>query len=186
MSLTTTAALVAAALAVLPAAPQRRVRAQPVTPSITPRDGPAWTDPQRCASDIALFAECFRAGLPLAAAAGAVADTHGAARSPWRTVTALSALGVEPERAWSELCTIPGGEALASLVTMSEASGTAIVEGCGRITEQLRGEAADRAKAKAERAGVLIAIPLTAFFLPAFFALGLAPVVISLGATLLS
>lgn len=32
---------------------------------------------------------------------------------------------------------------------------------------------------------MLIAIPLTAFFLPAFFALGLAPVVISLGSSLL-
>ena len=40
--------------------------------------------------------------------------------------------------------------------------------------------------ARAERAGVLIALPLTACFLPAFLVLGLAPVVISLGTELLS
>ena len=80
---------------------------------------------------------------------------------------------------------IPGGEALAGLVTMSNTSGTAIVDGCGRIAQQLRDDASDLATAKAERAGVLIAIPLTACFLPAFFVLGLAPVVVSLGANLI-
>lgn len=189
MSIWVPAALAAAAFAVAPTVPHHRVRSQPVTPSITPRDGPrdgpAWADPQRAASDITLFAACFRAGLPLPSAAGAVADTHGVARSPWRTVTALSALGAPPERAWAELHAVPGGEALASLVTMSDASGTAIVDGCRRIAAELQADAADRAKAKAERAGVLIAIPLTAFFLPAFFVLGLAPVVISLGANLI-
>ena len=33
---------------------------------------------------------------------------------------------------------------------------------------------------------MLIAIPLTAFFLPAFFVLGLAPAVISLGTSLIN
>ncbi|MDU6013102.1 MAG: type II secretion system F family protein, partial [Corynebacterium sp.] len=37
----------------------------------------------------------------------------------------------------------------------------------------------------AERAGVFIALPLAVCFLPAFIVLGLAPVVISLGAQLL-
>ena len=162
-----------------------------------PRDGPAGVQPERCASDIGVFAACATAGLPPAAAAAAVADTHttqhaqsaepGASggHTPWHTTAALLALGAEPERAWSELHPLPGGTDLANVVTLSNASGAALAEGCHRIAARLRDEATDRATAQAERAGVLIAIPLTAFFLPAFFVLGLAPVVISLGTDLL-
>ena len=152
---------------------------------IRPRDGPAVTDPNRAASDIALFAACITAGLPPALAAAAVADTYVGETSAWHTASGLLALGAQPERAWSELRTIAGGEDLANLVTLSNASGAALASGCTRIAERLRSASADTAAAKAERAGVLIAIPLTAFFLPAFFVLGLAPVVISLGAGML-
>ncbi len=38
-----------------------------------PRDGPAGVQPERCASDIGVFAACATAGLPPAAAAAAVA-----------------------------------------------------------------------------------------------------------------
>ncbi len=184
MSWTLTIAFAAAALAVAPTQPSGRTQITPATRPKTPRDGPAYADPARAASDITLFAACYRTGLPVQAAAAAVADTYPG-QSPWRTVAALSALGVDSERAWSELHAIPGGEALAGLVTMSNTSGTAIVDGCGRIAQQLRDDASDLATAKAERAGVLIAIPLTACFLPAFFVLGLAPVVVSLGANLI-
>ena len=74
-----------------------------------PRDGPATTDHNRCASDIALFAACVTAGLPPALAAATVADTYQFAASPWHTTAALLALGANPERAWSELRTLPGG-----------------------------------------------------------------------------
>ncbi|MHA5282046.1 type II secretion system F family protein [Corynebacterium sp. CQ3829_602738] len=176
------ALLVAAALCVAPAGPGGRVTA--TTPK-APRDGPETADPERCASDIELFAACVSAGLPAATAAAAVADTHGT-RSPWHTVASLTALGVEPQRAWAEIRHLPGGEDLAGLVALSATSGTSLAAGCGRIAAQLRAGAGDRAKAKAERAGVLIAIPLTAFFLPAFFVLGLAPAVISLGTSLIN
>lgn len=179
------ALLIAAALVIGPAVPARRVVDTPAPTPKNPRDGPDHARPDRAASDIALFAACFEAGLPVATAAAAVAETHGA-DSPWHTVAALLALGVEPERAWSELHAIPGGEDLAGLVTMTHSSGAALAQGCERIASNLRADAADHAKTKAERAGVLIAIPLTAFFLPAFFVLGLAPVVISLGTNLIN
>lgn len=182
------AALFAAtALAVPPAAPARRLGA-PASNTKLPRDGPlggAHAEAERSASDIGLFAACAQAGLPPALAAAAVADTYGGEPSPWHTTAALLALGAEPERAWSELAAIPGGSDLAHLLTLSNSSGTALAAGCERIAEHLRDDAADAATARAERAGVFIAIPLTAFFLPAFFALGLAPVVISLGSSLL-
>lgn len=147
-----------------------------------PRDGPP--DRHRIASDIELFAACFRAGLPVSAAAEAVANSYGlegGLADKWRRVVAYHQLGVEPERAWSAMDGVPGCEELASLVALSHASGSAVAEGCERIVATLREEAADDATAAAERAGVLISIPLAAFFLPAFFVLGLAPVVIGLG-----
>ncbi|QYH20376.1 type II secretion system F family protein [Corynebacterium aquatimens] len=193
----TTAAL--AALAIVVTAPRPAVRLTAVTAEAgnRPRDGPRTgspagsragtrgADPHRCASDISLFAACATAGLPSALAAAAVADTHRGEHTAWHTTAALLALGADPERAWFELAAVPGGADLANLVTLSNASGAALADGCGRIAARLRAEAADGATAKAERAGVLIAIPLTACFLPAFFALGLAPVVISLGAGLI-
>ncbi|WP_115685430.1 type II secretion system F family protein [Corynebacterium senegalense] len=162
----------------------------------TPRDGPALrlrpagVDRHRAAADIELFAACFRAGLPAASAAAAVAESYGAdpgpdsPADPWRTVAALSALGVETQRAWAEMHRVPGGAELAALIALSSASGSAVAAGCERIAAGLREGAADDAKARAERAGVLIALPLTAFFLPAFFVLGLAPVVIGLAGKL--
>lgn len=175
----------ASALVVWGPGPRGRLQAQ-APAAARARDGPAGADPLRCATDIALFAACARVGLPPAAAAAAVADTHPGEATPWHTTAALLALGSDPERAWSELRAIPGGADLANLVTLSNAAGSSLASGCTRIAERLRAASADHATAKAERAGVLIAIPLTACFLPAFFALGLAPVVISLGATILN
>lgn len=189
----TTALFLAAALVLPPVSPDVRVKYLRGEGPKTPRDGPRGATPpinaHRAAADITLFAACCEAGLPLATAAAAVADTYeesdGEPGSAWHTVAALTALGVDPGRAWNELHPLPGGAELAGLVTLSNSSGSAIVAGCSRIVERLQAEAADEAKEKAERAGVLIAIPLTACFLPAFFVLGLAPAVISLGSAML-
>lgn len=192
-----TALFLGAALALPVAPPRTRLTPEPATrefTSKTPRDGPP--DRHRIASDIELFAACFRAGLPVSAAAGAVADSYalstgeGEVLPPlaqkWRRVVAFHELGVEPERAWSAMDGVPGCEELASLVALSHASGSAVAEGCDRIVAKLREDAADDAIAAAERAGVLISIPLAAFFLPAFFVLGLVPVVIGLGSQMFS
>ena len=156
----------------------------------TPRDGPGTR--HRIASDIELFAACYRAGLPAATAADAVVASYdgtplgdNTTADRWRRVVAYLSLGVEPDRAWAVMDGTPGLEQLASLVTLSHASGTAVAEGCDRIITELREAAADDATAAAERAGVLISIPLAAFFLPAFFVLGLVPVIIGLGAEVL-
>lgn len=190
------AVFLGAALALPATPPHERLTQAPSSSAFAskaPRAGPP--DRHRIASDIELFAACFRAGLPVSVAAEAVADSYESNRSheaghgveslplaqKWRRVVAFYDLGVEPERAWSPMDGVPGCEELASLVALSHASGSAVADGCDRIVAALREEAADDATAAAERAGVLISIPLAAFFLPAFFVLGLAPVVIGLG-----
>ena len=73
------ALLLGAALMLPPAArPHSRIAthaAESDSAPKTPRDGPP--DKHRIASDIELFAVCFRAGLPVSAAAQAVADSYG-------------------------------------------------------------------------------------------------------------
>ncbi|WP_291314347.1 type II secretion system F family protein [Corynebacterium sp. UBA2622] len=196
MSTLVPAIFTAAALCVPVAGPGGRV-----SPPKSPRDGPVphrfpasrahtalKVESHRVASDLDLFAACFRAGLPAASAAAAVAESYdgddGEVPGMWRTAAALTVLGAEPERAWAHMHRLPGGAELAALVALSGTSGAAVAVGCERIAAGLREDASDVATARAERAGVLIAIPLTAFFLPAFFVLGLAPVVIGLAGTL--
>lgn len=157
----------------------------------TPRDGPrarADADRLALAADIDLYAACLRAGLSPATAAAALVEAGAdpATRPAWRSVSALLAIGVPAERAWSEVAGIPGLTDVAGLATLSGRSGAAVSEACGRLAAALRDEAAAQATARAERAGVLIALPLTLCFLPAFLVLGLAPVVISLGTALLT
>ena len=131
--------------------------------SIRVRDGP--TDILAIAADIELFAACIHSGLSTAHAATAVASVSE--NEQWRSVQALLAIGVGAGRAW-------------------EPSGGALSTGCERIVDKLRNDTAHAATAAAERAGVLIALPLAVCYLPAFFILGLAPTVISLGATMLN
>lgn len=152
---------------------------------LTPAPGP---DRLAVASDIDLFAACARAGLSMSAAAHAVAETCAdpALADRWRSVAALLAIGVPAERAWTGMADLPGLSELAGLARTSQRSGSAVAEGCERIAAGLRADAADDATARAERAGVFIALPLAVCFLPAFFTLGLAPVVIGLGTRLLA
>lgn len=160
-----------------------------------PRDGPAWIrrfasqptpDHIGAAFDIELFAACLRAGLGPAGAAAAVATVaHPAARSAWTATAARLGLGVPAARAWEPLRAVPGLEELAGLVVMSQNSGASIVPGCTRLAAALRADAADAATARAERAGVLISLPLALCFLPAFIVLGLVPIVVSLSTQML-
>ncbi len=154
-----------------------------------PRDGPRGgrVDRLAMAADIDLFAACTTAGLATATAAGAVATTGGESTAGlWRSVAALSAIGVPAERAWAGMAEVDGLAEVAVLARMSQRSGTAVADGCRRLATTLRADATDDSTARAERAGVLISLPLAVCFLPAFFTLGLAPVVISLGTDLLS
>lgn len=168
-----------------------------------PRDGPvpgpAWLrqiigagqkpppDALSVAADVSLYAACTRAGLSTVAATNAVADAAGPeTTAKWQQVCALLSVGVDPHHAWSAMNDTPGLSELAGIARMSQRSGAAIASGCERIAVTLREDAADGAKAAAERAGVFIALPLAVCFLPGFILLGLAPVVISLGAELIN
>lgn len=156
----------------------------------TPRDGPL--DYFRVAADIELFAACLRAGRSTSGAVEILASSYAPGNHQtsytaerlaraWQSAASLNALGATPATAWQELEKIPGLSDVAALIKLSSTSGASLAEGCHRIASSLHDDASDQATARAERAGVLISIPLALFFLPAFLVLGLAPVVISLG-----
>lgn len=151
-----------------------------------PRDGPpAKADPLDVAADIELFAACLQSGTGVAQSVAAVAEAASSgSQHTWRMIASLLAVGVEPRRAWAPAAGIDGLDDVANLVVLSESSGAAIATGCQRIVTRLRADLAAHATANAERAGVLIALPLALCFLPAFIVLGLIPVVISLGSQL--
>lgn len=153
----------------------------------TPRAGPSEPDNLALADDIDLFALCLTAGLPMSDSTRAVADAAAAGTAAhWARAASLLGIGLPAERAFAEVEHVGGFDELARLICRSTHSGSAIAGGCRDLAARFRDEAADQAVARAERAGVLISVPLTGCFLPAFIVLGLAPVVISLGADLLN
>lgn len=169
----------ALALCIPTSAPLRRL----VRPK-TPRDGPGKQPaPLDVAADLELFAACVEAGLSVREALAGVASTSACAA--WKEAATLLGVGAPLAAAMDVLRAQPQLEDLAGLLELSGESGAAIAAGCHRLVETLRAEATAHATARAERAGVFIALPLAVCFLPAFIVLGLVPVILSLGSQLL-
>ncbi len=64
-------------------------------------------------------------------------------------------------------------------------SGAALAEVARGLAEEVRAGLSDEAEAAAQRAAVLVTLPLGLCFLPAFLCLGVVPVVIGLASALL-
>lgn len=128
-----------------------------------------------------LFATCLRAGLPVPQAIKAVtAGVDGSEMGALRSTANLLALGADPVQAWAEARAGPRTAELARAAQRTARSGSALAEVAEEMATQLRVSTADAAEARAQRAGVLIAGPLTLCFLPAFLCLGVVPVVLGL------
>lgn len=170
----------AAAIICLGIAPITRIR---TTSPTAPRDGPTTTKPHELdlASDLELLAVALESGLPTASAIKAVAEASGAStHTQWQRISGLIGIGVSPAQAFHDCHHLEGFDQLSRLIARSYSNGHAIADGCRDIATALRDGAADAAIARAERAGVLITLPLTGCFLPAFLILGLAPVIYSM------
>ncbi|MEU0544844.1 type II secretion system F family protein [Nocardia sp. NPDC005978] len=146
-------------------------------------------DPLEIAGALDLFAACLTAGLPAAAAAGAVAPTAPEPLgSVLRRAADLLALGADPVTAWEQAtagCPDESVGALARMARRSARSGAGLATAVTELAQRRRAAAEDAAAARAERAGVLIGGPLGLCFLPAFVCLGIVPVVIGLAGRVL-
>ena len=163
-----------------------RARIQP--PGIVPtsrRPASSVVDPLAAASTLEVLAACLRSGMAVSTAAGAVAPSAppDLARILHRA-SDLLALGADPASAWSGQAD-DHADALLRLARRSASSGAALAQGVAGLASQTRDDAADAARAAAERASVLIAGPLGLCYLPAFLCLGIVPVVVGLAGDVL-
>ncbi|MCY0951319.1 type II secretion system F family protein [Streptomyces sp. H27-S2] len=134
-----------------------------------------------------LLAACLAAGAGPVEAAEVVGESLG---GPVGEALARSGaelrLGGEPGSAWGRLAGIPGARPLAECLERAARTGAPAAEPVSRIASGLREDRARCAGARAQRAAVLVTAPVGLCFLPAFLAIGVAPVVIGMASGLLS
>ncbi|MFC5803252.1 type II secretion system F family protein [Streptomyces formicae] len=134
-----------------------------------------------------LLAACVSAGAGPREAAEAVGESLGGPVGERLARTAAELrLGSEPARAWGRFAEIPGAAGLARCLEQAGSSGAPAAGPVSRLAAGLRAERARSAAARAQRAQVLITAPVGLCFLPAFLAIGVAPVVIGLASGLLN
>ncbi|MFD8981116.1 type II secretion system F family protein [Streptomyces sp. NPDC059564] len=134
-----------------------------------------------------LLAACLAAGAGPVEAAEVVGESLG---GPVGERLALAGaelrLGGEPGAAWGRLARIPGARGLAECLERAARTGAPAAEPVSRLAAALRAERSRQAGARAQRAAVLVTAPVGLCFLPAFLAVGVAPVVIGMASGLLS
>ncbi|MEV0776348.1 type II secretion system F family protein [Streptomyces sp. NPDC050433] len=133
-----------------------------------------------------LLAACVSAGAGPREAAEAVGESLGGPVGERLVSTAAALrLGGEPVETWGRFGEIPGAAELARCLERAGSTGAPAAEPVSRLADGLRADRARRAAARAGRAQVLITAPVGLCFLPAFLAVGVAPVVIGLATGLL-
>jgi pilus assembly protein TadC len=133
-----------------------------------------------------LMAACLAAGSSPAPAAEAVGQSVGGPLG-MRLIRAATELrlGGEPAAVWGQLRSLQGGDGFARCMERAGTAGVPAVEPVTRLAAELRSRQARAASARARRAAVLVTGPLGLCFLPAFLAVGVAPVVMGLARSLL-
>jgi len=127
-----------------------------------------------------LLAAALKAGAPVDRAAYAVAEALAGPLGERLDRTARSLrLGAEPAEAWAHLADVTGARRLIAAAVRSSSSGGALARALTRLADDLRADRAVSAEAAAQRAGVLIVLPLGLCFLPAFVLAGLVPVLVA-------
>ncbi|MFJ8813551.1 type II secretion system F family protein [Amycolatopsis thermoflava] len=182
-------ALLGAALLTLPGRPVPGLRLAHLFPSPRSpariRGRPPRTDPLDLAATWDLLAACLRAGQPVPAALRAVTDgVAGPEADALRATAGLLELGADATEAWVPALRCAGTAEFARAAKRTARSGTTLADAATDLARGIRASLGDRAEARAQRAGVLIAGPLGLCFLPAFVCLGVVPVVLGLAGRL--
>lgn len=134
-----------------------------------------------------LLAACLVAGAGPVEAAEVVGESLGGpVGERLARAGAELRLGGDPGAAWGRLARIPGARPLAECLERAARTGAPAAEQVSRLASALREERSRRAGARAQRAAVLVTAPVGLCFLPAFLAIGVAPVVIGMASGLLS
>ncbi|MFF3325798.1 type II secretion system F family protein [Streptomyces sp. NPDC002889] len=133
-----------------------------------------------------LLAACISAGAAPREAAEAVGESLGGpVGERLARVAAELRLGGEPAQAWGWFGRIPGAGPMAHCLERADSTGAPASEPVARLAERFRADRARTVAIRGRRAQVLITAPVGLCFLPAFLAIGVAPVVIALAGGLL-
>ncbi len=185
--MTWAAVLLAGALLAMPSASMARGR-HGLGPLAETRRSAGGDDALAVAASLDVLAACLRSGMAVSTAAAAVAESAPAGLAALlRRAADLLALGADAGHAWMSSVGAEDNhvQAFLRMARRSAASGTALAQGVEELAVQMRGNAADAASARAERASVLMAGPLGLCYLPAFLCLGIVPVVAGLAGEVL-
>ena len=133
-----------------------------------------------------LLAACLTAGSGPGQAAEAVGRSlPGPLGERLTHVASELRLGGEPALAWGRFAELPGCTGLARCMERAGTAGVPAVDAVSRLAAECRAGRARAAAGRARRAGVLVTGPLGLCFLPAFLAVGVAPVILGLAQNLL-
>ncbi|WP_329383394.1 type II secretion system F family protein [Streptomyces sp. NBC_01351] len=134
-----------------------------------------------------LLAACLAAGAGPVEAAEVVGESLGGPLGErLARAGAELRLGGEPGAGWGRLAEIPGARPLADCLERAARTGAPAAEPVSRLASHLRADRSRQAGARGQRAAVLVTAPVGLCFLPAFLAIGVAPVVIGMASGLLS
>ena len=152
-------------------------------------NAPSHTEAATIARDTPVFIDLLAATLASGATmrSSLSAAAHAMHNSPIQIrlapVLAAIELGADPRDAWSTLIREPVLGQLATSVMRSYDTGAGLESVLVGIAGDLRREHRSRVEVAARTAGVKAVIPLAVCFLPAFFVLGVVPIVASLAAS---
>jgi Flp pilus assembly protein TadB len=133
-----------------------------------------------------LLAACLAAGSGPAQGAEAVGRSVGGPLGEGLVHAALALrLGEEPATVWKRFAAQPGCAVLAHCMERAGCGGVPAIRDISRVARQSRALRARAAAESARRTAVLVTGPLGLCFLPAFLALGVAPVLLGLARSLL-
>jgi Flp pilus assembly protein TadB len=127
-----------------------------------------------------LVSACLTSGAGLEVSLDAAARAVGAptAEVLLEAVAALR-LGADPVAVWRRVAEVEGLSSLARAAARSQQTGAPLADLLPRVADQVRAEQRARVEARIRTAAVRLTAPLGAALLPAFFLLGVVPVVAS-------
>lgn len=127
-----------------------------------------------------LLAAALRTGVPVSAAVLSVGEAlEGPLSGRLMQIGRELREGVSPRQAWQRLADLAAAQGFITSAQRSAESGAALSRALARSADDLRADAAHERQAQAQRAAVLLVLPLGLCFLPAFVIGGLVPVVVA-------
>jgi len=127
-----------------------------------------------------LLGACLAVGVATPQALCAAGDAVPAARDRCRRVAYALAAGVQPEDAWAEWLHDVDLAPIARACVRTARTGAATSAEIRRVAVRMRARRAADGAARAQRAGVLVVLPLGLCFLPAFVLVGIVPFALGL------